>query len=283
MKRLFAAILATCMLAVLVTAAVPVSANDPEEETGVLVSHMTMSYNPPEWNYWKGTITGPVHGTIAFWELPATIEGDLEYFHESFLIETRKGTLSGEDWGVYNLTTGEFWAHGTVLGATDRWAGLVGYTMFEWGVTTEPFVIPMIAENIPVVLVPPDPTPANAHDVVVTYNDMEFSPSWGYWRGDISGDMEGTGAIYLDLGKSYVYQGAEYFFETSAFTTRQGDLQGADRGVFDLTTGNFWGVGRIADASGRWHFMEGYAYVTFGTVSFGEVMTAYAPFIFLDV
>ncbi len=285
MMRFFAATLAICMLALVFVAAPPAAAQNPEEETGVLVSHLTMSYNPPEWNYWKGTISGPIKGTLSFVELPATIDNGLEYFHESFVMETSKGTISGEDWGVYNLTTGDFWAHGVVMAATDRWASLVGYTVFEWGVTTQPFVIPMIAENIPVVFVPPEPTPAKAHDVVVTYNDMAFSPSWGYWKGVVTGDLQGSAAIYLDLEKSYVYAGAEYFFESSVFTTRQGTLHGVDRGVFDLTTGNFWGVGRVTDASGRWHFMEGYTYLTFGNVpNLGQdPMTTYGPFVFVDV
>lgn len=282
-KRVIAAILATFMLALAIAALPIVSADDPEEVTGVILGRITMSYNPPEWSYWLGTMSGPIKGTVSFVELPFTIDGDFEYFHESFLIETSKGTLSGEDWGVYNLLTGDFWAHGTVMEATDRWAGLVGYTMFEWGVTTEPFVIPMIATNIPVVFVPPEPTPAHAHDVVVTYNDMEFSPSWGYWRGDVSGDMTGAGAIYLDA--FHVLEGKEYFFESSGIQTSQGAIQGVDRGVFDLTTGDFWGVGQITDASGRWNFMEGYAYVTFGNVPNvgGDPMTAHAPFVFLDI
>ncbi len=287
MKRMIAATLATCMFALAIAAATPVAADEPEELTGVLLSHMTISFASFDVGKWVGMVNGPIHGTVVITELPATFDGDYEYFHESFVITTSKGTISGEDWGAYNLVTAEFWAHGIVQSATDRWEGLVGYTLLEWGVTTPIVTLPIVATNVPVVLVPPEPIPAHAHDIVVTNNDMVFSMAVGHWEGTISGDMEGTGAIYLD---SAIMQPEnkpvkEYFFESSVFETRQGTIQGNDRGVFDLTTGNFWGVGQITDASGRWHFMEGYAYVTFGNVpNVGQdPMNAVAPFIFLDV
>ena len=265
------------MLALLVTAVPQVSADDSDGESGVLLSHMTITFESGTSCCWVGTINGPLRGTVSFQELPATVVDGIEYFHEAFTIATSKGTLEGEDWGVYNLVTAEFWAHGTVLEATGRWTDLVGYTAFEWGLTTEPFVFPMIATNIPVVLVPPQPTPAKDREAHVAYDDMAYSDCW---RGDLSGDLVGTGAICLDPA-TYTLGNEEYFFESSVFQARQGVLRGEDRGVFDLTTGNFWAVGRITDASGKWHFMEGYAYVSFGTVSFQD-FTAYAPFVFVD-
>src|SRR5512137_388482 len=172
---MIAATLATCMFALAIAAATPVAANDPEEMTGVLLGHMTISFPSFEVGKWSGTINGPIHGTVVITELPATFDGDFEYFHESFVITASKGTISGEDWGAYNMVTADFWAHGIVLEATDRWEGLVGYTLLEWGVTTPIDTLPIVATNVPVVLVPPAPTPAHAHDIVVTSNDMEFT------------------------------------------------------------------------------------------------------------
>lgn len=277
MKRLLAALLSTLLLACVLMAALPVSAGG---DTGVLVCHENMAFSP-DWGYWRGTINGPIHGTVGFWELPNVIQDGKEYFVESFVIATDNGVLQGRDEGVYDLTTGEFWAHGLVEDATGRWAYLEGYTIFEWGMTSTPFVFPMTAKNIPVVLVPPQPTPAHDHDIGVTYSDLAFGP-WGYWRGDVSGDLQGTEQIWEQ--SNYLIGDELYFFENSTTRTTQGVVEVEDHGIFNLTSGNFWAIGQVTDASGRYHFLEGYTFMGFGIVANvgGEVMTTYAPGIFLD-
>lgn len=77
-------------------------------------------------------MSGRVQGKVGFWEQPQNyVVGDVEYFAEAFTVTTRKGVLQGVDRGVYNLTTGEFWAYGEVTGATGHRTQLVGYSAFE--------------------------------------------------------------------------------------------------------------------------------------------------------
>lgn len=277
MKKILAGIIIACMLALLVTSTPVASAGD---DTGVLVSHVDMAYSP-DWGYWRGTVIGPLHGVIGFWEQPALIVGNTDYFAETFVITTSKGVLQGTDEGVYNLTTGDFWAHGTVTKATGHWAFAVGYTLFEWGTTTTPFVFPMIATDMPLVLTPAQPTPAHDREVAVTYGDMAFG-AWGYWRGTVSGDMRGTEEIHELEGT--VIGDKLYFLEVSTITTSKGVAQFVDRGVYNLTTGTFFAQGHVMQASGGWKFLLGYTSLGWGTTSDPNVMpiTTFAPTILVE-
>ena len=277
MKKILATFIVGCMLGLLVTAAPVATA---EDETGILVSHMDMAFSP-EWGYWRGTAQGPLRGTVGFWELPAIIVGNTEYFFETFVITTSRGVIQGTDEGVYNLTTGVFWAHGTVTEATGHWAFSVGYTTFEWGTTTTPFVFPMIARHIPFVLTPNAPTPAHDHDVAVTYGDMAFG-EWGYWRGTVSGDMKGTMEIH-ELGGPAV-EDRLYFDEVSTITTNKGIVQFDDHGVYNLTTGTFFAQGTVVQATGGLKFLLGYTSLGWGTTSDPNVLpiTGYFPTVLVE-
>ncbi len=58
----------------------------------------------------------------------------------------------------------------------------------------------------------------------------------------------------------------------------------ADHGIFNLTSGDFWAIGQVTSASGRWHYLEGYTFLGFGVVEgLGTpVMTTYAPSLFIE-
>ena len=58
-------------------------------------------------------------------------------FHETWIIETESGSISGFDDGVWSFVTFKFVANGRVTGATGSWTGLVGSNMRYSGTTTE--------------------------------------------------------------------------------------------------------------------------------------------------
>jgi len=90
--------------------------------------------------HWIGTVTGDIEGTIEFWEFwdQNYVVGKTEHFFERFLITTDGGdTIEGFDQGVWNFgTTFKFRANGWVTEASGDWAYLVGYKMFEIGMTS---------------------------------------------------------------------------------------------------------------------------------------------------
>ena len=84
---------------------------------------------------WFGTIYGDVNGTIEFGELPAYDFPDLYTFTEWFPVTTDDGLIQGYNMGIWYLDTGKFRASGWVTHATGSWEHLVGYLMYEDGVT----------------------------------------------------------------------------------------------------------------------------------------------------
>ncbi len=284
-KKLLTTLIVGCVIALLVVSVPTVSAcGEARRDAGVLVSQVDMAYSP-DWGYWRGTITGALHGTIGFWEGPALIQDGIDYFSESFVITTTKGVIRGTDEGVYNLTTGAFWAYGQVTTATGHWRPLVGYTAFEWGTTSEPFVFPMIANDMPFVLLPAHPAPTHDDDVLVSHTDMAYSPDWGYWRGTMKGDIRGTVGFW-EQPQNYAFADREYFFEAFTITTRTGVIQGVDLGFYNLTTGDFWAHGQVTQASGAWHFLVGYTVFEWGTTSKPLVFPMighHVPFVLVDM
>lgn len=92
---------------------------------------------------------------------------------------------------------------------------------------------------------------------LVSYGEMAYSDEWGYWRGTMSGDASGK-AEFRESPKNFEKDGIEYYFETFVLKAHDGVLRGTKNGVYDLTTGDFWDHGHVAEASGRWSHLTGY-------------------------
>ena len=87
---------------------------------------------------WDGTITGDIEGSITVFEEPgATFSGKTEFFHETWIIETKYGSISGFDKGVWSFKNFKWVANGEVTSATGSWTHLVGCKMRYSGMTTE--------------------------------------------------------------------------------------------------------------------------------------------------
>lgn len=92
-----------------------------------------------DYEYWDGTLTGDITGTIQIYETSANFySGMTMHFFETFTITTSCGTISGTDSGVWNFADLKWRAHGPVTAATGCYSGLVGYTFHEMGVSTDP-------------------------------------------------------------------------------------------------------------------------------------------------
>jgi len=86
---------------------------------------------------WFGTVHGAVRGTIESGELPSYDFPDLYTFTEWFTITTKAGVIQGYDMGIWYLDTGKYRACGWVTHATGSWKHLVGYLVYEYGVTVD--------------------------------------------------------------------------------------------------------------------------------------------------
>ncbi len=97
---------------------------------------------------------------------------------------------------------------------------------------------------------------SKATAVLVSYGEMAFSDQWGYWRGNMTGDVPGQ-AEFHEQARNFEKDGMEYYFEDFTIKTPDGDLRGTKNGVYDLKTGEFWDHGRVTEATGRWTGMKG--------------------------
>jgi hypothetical protein len=132
------------LIAVLVAAFLLVSGSAAAAQpsaSGTTECVLDISYNG---FYWLGTVTGPdcsVAGTIRFDAVLAeySYPGKTMHFVEEFTIwPDTGGVIRGKNWGVWNMSTFKFRAHGWVRDASDEWAHLIGYQYHEMGKTSNP-------------------------------------------------------------------------------------------------------------------------------------------------
>jgi len=106
-------------------------------------------------DHWGGTVRGDVRGTLQVWELPWSDQGPLLYtFAESFLITTKCGDIEGFDMGIW-YPDFRFNASGWVTEATGHWKYLVGWMLYEAGVTSDANVVPVTVSNALFAFMPP--------------------------------------------------------------------------------------------------------------------------------
>lgn len=124
--------------------------------------------------YWLGTVTGErcdIAGTIKFFGVPEEYDcppGNTMHFVETFIIEPKAGgSIEGKNFGVWNMRTAKFRAHGWVT-ATDGYPELLGNQYHEMGVTstTDTSVRPITAPDGKMKLVPGSRPPETVPVVV---------------------------------------------------------------------------------------------------------------------
>jgi len=136
MRKMLLTLLIVCIVALLSTLSMPAVSAQPMKP---LKCSMVITFDPslPD-PHWIGTVSGDINGKIEFWEkwTENYVVGKTEHFFEKFLITTAYDTVEGFDKGVWNFPTFKFRANGWVTAASGEWAYLIGYKMFEIGVTS---------------------------------------------------------------------------------------------------------------------------------------------------
>lgn len=138
MRRVLAAAFSAWMLALVLASAPAALALESESLTAEMQISIDLSV-PFKKIHWEGPLTSDIEGTIEFWEHwdQNYVVGGTEHFFETFIIETKHGTITGVDEGVWNFATFKFRANGWVTDATGDWAYLVGYKFHEMGTTSQ--------------------------------------------------------------------------------------------------------------------------------------------------
>ena len=100
---------------------------------------ISLAGDPPY--VWSGDIYGDVNGTLEFGELPS-YEGPFLYtFTEWFKITNDLGEIKGYDMGIW-YESGQFRACGWVTDATGPYESLIGWLVYEDGVTVWDDTVP---------------------------------------------------------------------------------------------------------------------------------------------
>lgn len=157
-RKVVTAMLVTCVLSLLFTAAPAVSGTSSELEPIRCLADMAFNeWSPGDW-YWTGPIYGcSIAGTMKIRELPAVFPGRTEHFFEEFQITTDAGAISGADSGVWSFVTYKFRANGWVTQGAGDLAYLLGYKVHLMGVSSPwPGNLPITATGVEVTFVAPD-------------------------------------------------------------------------------------------------------------------------------
>lgn len=158
LRKMAAAMLATCVLSLLFAAVPAVSATSTELKPIRCSADMAFNEWSPGDMYWKGSIYGcSIAGTMKITELPALFPGKTEHFFEEFQISTDTGTISGADSGVWSFVTYKFRANGWVTAGTGSLEYLIGYKVHLSGVSSPwPGDLPITATGMAVTFVAPE-------------------------------------------------------------------------------------------------------------------------------
>lgn len=120
------------------------------ETCGDLPDTGTFIIVPDPTGCWSGTFEGDITGTVAFWETASNyVAGRWERFFEVFTIQPDSGGyINGIQKGTWSFKTLEFSTSGWVTSTSDEWSDLLGYRFHEAGITSDPNVVPLTADNV---------------------------------------------------------------------------------------------------------------------------------------
>ena len=132
-KRLIIAMLVALILSLTLAAGASAKQVKPLLSRGDMAIRWTDDPTAPA-PFWSGHIHGDVNGTVRFDEMPGYADLGLYTFTELFTITTRCGVIEGYDMGIW-YDSGVFRACGWVTRADGKWKDLVGWMVYEDGVT----------------------------------------------------------------------------------------------------------------------------------------------------
>ena len=90
---------------------------------------------------------------------------------------------------------------------------------------------------------------------------------YGYWKGEITGDIDGI-CYFWETDKNYIVGKVEHFFEEFHIALGNGDwISGYDKGVWNFATFNFRAYGRVTAASENYAYMIGNFFFEKGTTT----------------
>jgi len=90
--------------------------------------------------------------------------------------------------------------------------------------------------------------------------EVSCSIDWGLpgWKGEVTGDIEGTITYTLDVSTVWVKDDIEHFYETWVIVTDEGTISGFNEGIYMLKNEYMWVAnGRVTDATGEWAYLVG--------------------------
>ena len=139
MKKRTVALVLVLMVAILLASISVVSAKP--ESPGAIKCDLDITFdNYEDGTYWLGRLDGDdcrIAGSIKFFAVHEEYDcppGNTMHFVETFIIEPDDGgSIEGKNWGVWDMRSGKFTAHGWVL-ASEGYPELVGNQYHERGV-----------------------------------------------------------------------------------------------------------------------------------------------------
>jgi hypothetical protein len=157
-------ILVTMLMVALLLATISVVSAKPGPR-GAIKCDLDITFDDyADGTYWNGRIDGDgcaLPGRIRFFGVHEEYDcppGNTMHFVETFIINPDAGgSIEGKNWGVWDMRSGKFTAHGWVL-ASEEYPELVGNQYHEMGVTstTDTSVRPITAPEGKMKLVPGD-------------------------------------------------------------------------------------------------------------------------------
>ncbi len=151
MKKRTRLLVLVLMAAILLTSISIVSAKP--DSPGAIKCDLNITYKDHgDGFYWDGRVDGDgceIAGRIRYFAVPEEYDcppGNKMHFVEKFIInpDFGGGSIEGKNWGVWNMNTGKFTAHGWVM-VSEEYPDLIGNQFHETGVTsTTDLSVPVI-------------------------------------------------------------------------------------------------------------------------------------------